>query len=157
MTLTSLIKRASAAAGVSVLLASAAIGYRYIALDQPIALATPSVSDFSAAARYVFIPSKDSSLVEVLDRDKDEIVGRLNPGLIPTLLVVSEAARRLAVSDTNRPSIALIDLANGRTTNIDLPSAPDRLIGSPDGYVVAAIAAKSGNIAIVDMLRGRVV
>src|SRR5262249_56142423 len=47
-------------------------------------------SDFGAVARYVFIPSQNASIVTVVDRDIDGVVGSLDVGLVPKQVLVSD-------------------------------------------------------------------
>lgn len=113
-------------------------------------------SDFSAAARYVFIPSRNAPIVTVVERDGDRVVGTLDPGLVPEQVVVSEAAGKLVAIDGSARGVSVIDLANGRRLAIDLDFTPHRLIASPDGYVVAAADLSAGSVAFIELMRARV-
>jgi DNA-binding beta-propeller fold protein YncE len=113
-------------------------------------------SDFSAAARYVFIPSRNAPIVTVVERDGDRVVGTLDPGLVPEQVVVSEAAGKLVAIDGSARGVSVIDLANGRRLTIDLDFTPHRLIASPDGYVVAAADLSGGSVAFIELMRVRV-
>src|SRR5712692_8274478 len=66
-------------------------------------------SDFSAVARYVFIPSRIVPLVTVVEKDSDEVVGILDAGLVSEQTVVSEATGKLVAVDGMARSVSLVD------------------------------------------------
>jgi len=147
------------ARGAGILALSAAAAMAVIAgipLGKTSTHAAQIKSDFSAAARYVFIPSRNAPIVTVVERDGDRVVGTLDPGLVPEQVVVSEAAGKLVAIDGSARGVSVIDLANGRRLAIDLDFTPHRLIASPDGYVVAAADLSAGSVAFIELMRARV-
>lgn len=147
------------ARGAGILALSAAAAMAVIAvmpLGDTSAHAAQVKSDFSAAARYVFIPSRNAPIVTVVERDGDRVLGTLDPGLVPRQVVVSEAASKLVAIDESARGVSIIELANGRRVTIDLDFAPHRLIASPDGYVVAAADLSGGSVAFIELMRVRV-
>ena len=147
------------ARGAGILALSAAAAMAVIAgipLGKTSTHAAQIKSDFSAAARYVFIPSRNAPIVTVVERDGDRVVGTLDPGLVPEQVVVSEAAGKLVAIDGSARGVSVVDLANGRRLAIDLDFTPHRLIASPDGYVVAAADLSAGSVAFIELMRARV-
>ena len=127
-----------------------------ISASEASAQAAQTKSDFSAVARYVFIPSRGAAMVTVVDRNSDAVVGMLDPGRAPEHVVVSEATSKLAAVDGVARGVSVVDLANGRRTAIDLDFTPRRLIGSPDGNMVAAVDLSAGSVAFIELMRTRV-
>jgi DNA-binding beta-propeller fold protein YncE len=156
---TTLSVRIAAAAGIVVLsIAGAMVVVDRISGDQASTQAAAQAkSDFSAVARYVFIPSRSASMVTVVDKNTDAVVGILEPGLVPEQAVVSEATSKLVAVDGIARGVSVVDLANGRRSAIDLDFAPQRLIGSPDGYMVAAADPSAGAVAFIELMRTRIV
>jgi DNA-binding beta-propeller fold protein YncE len=124
--------------------------------DQARTQAAQVTSDFGGVARYVFIPSRNTSIVTVVDRNTDGVVGTLDAGLVPEQAVVSEATRKLVAVDGIARAVSVVDLANGRRLTIDLDFTPRRLIASPDGYVVAAADLSAGRVDFIELMRNRV-
>jgi DNA-binding beta-propeller fold protein YncE len=113
-------------------------------------------SNFSAVARYVFVPSRNAPIVSVIERESDEVVGTLDLGMVPEQIVVLEAAGKIAAVGGIAPSVSIVDLANGRHLTVGLQFTPHRLIASPDGYLVAAADFSTGSVAFVELARNRV-
>jgi DNA-binding beta-propeller fold protein YncE len=124
--------------------------------DQRRTQAAQVKSDFSAVARYVFIPSRGIPLISVVDRNSDVVIGTLEAGLVPEQVVVSEATSKLVAVGGITQAVSVVDLANGRHTEIDLDFIPRRLIVSPDGYMIAAAEPSAGTVAFIELMRTRV-
>src|SRR5262249_11466260 len=124
--------------------------------DQGRTQAAQVKSDFSAVARYVFIPSRGIPLISVVDRNSDVVIGTLEAGLVPEQVVVSEATSKLVAVGGITQAVSVVDLANGRHTAIDLDFTPRRLIVSPDGYMIAAAEPSAGTVAFIELMRTRV-
>lgn len=146
-----------ALAGILALSVAAVVVMIKVSVDQAGTHAAGGKSDFSAVGRYVFIPSRGAPLVTVVDMNSDAVVGSLDPGLVPEQLFVSEATRKLVAIDGVAPGLSIVDLANGHRTAIDLDFTPQRLIGSPDGYMVAAADPSGGTVGFIELMRSRVV
>jgi DNA-binding beta-propeller fold protein YncE len=150
--------RAAQVAGILALsVAGAMVAMTGVPNDQARTQAAQVTSDFSAVARYVFIPSRNAQIVTVVERDTDGVVGTLDVGLVPEQAVVSEATRKLVAVDGIARAVSVVDLANGRRVTIDLDFTPRWLIASPDGYVAAAADLSAGSVAFVELMRNRVV
>jgi hypothetical protein len=61
-----------------------------------------------------------------------------------------------AATDGIARGVSVVHLANGSRTIIELDFAPRRLIGSPDGYMVAAVDPSAGSVAFIELMRARV-
>lgn len=157
MTVTAFVRAARGGGILALSVAAAMVVIAGIAPGKPDTQAAQVKSDFSAVARYVFIPSRNAPIVTVVDRDIDGVVGTLDVGLVPEQVVVSEATRKLVAVDGSARAVSVADLANGRRVTIDLDFTPRRLIASPDGYVVAAADLSAGSVAFVELMRNRVV
>jgi DNA-binding beta-propeller fold protein YncE len=148
--------RIAAVAILAVSLAAAVLVMDQMPIDQASIRAAQAKSDFSAVARYVFLPSRGVPLITVVDRNSDAVVGTLETGLVPEQVVVSEATNKLTAADGFARGVSVVDLTNGSRTMIELDFAPQRLIGSPDGYMVAAADLSGGSVAFVELMRARV-
>jgi DNA-binding beta-propeller fold protein YncE len=157
MTATAFVRAARGAAILALSVAGAMVVIAGIPPGKPNPQAAQVKSDFSAVARYVFIPSRNAPIVTVIERDSDGVVGTLDIGLVPEQVVVSEATRKLAAVDGIARAVSVVDLTNDRRLTIDLDFTPRRLIASPDGYMVAAADLSTGSVAFVDLMRNRVV
>jgi DNA-binding beta-propeller fold protein YncE len=121
--------------------------------ERAVASASASIQDFSAAQRYVFVPSRTTAVVTMIEGDK--IVGALNLGVIPTQVIVSEAAAKLVAIDRISRGISIVDLKDGRRVSVDLDFVPQRLLNSADGNLVAAADLTSGTIAFIELVHER--
>src|SRR5262249_42082913 len=112
-----------------------------------------SIQDFSAVQRYVFVPSRTTPLVTIIEGDK--IVGGLDLGVVPAQVVVSEAAGKLVAIDAAGRRVSIVDLKDGQQTGVELNFAPQRLLNSADGNLVAAVEPAAGTIAFIELARER--
>ncbi len=117
--------------------------------------AAAAIQDFSAAQRYVFVPSRSTPAVAVIERESDKVVGTLDSGVVPTQVVVSEAAGKLVAIDASLRRVSIVDLRNGRQSGVDLDFVPQRLLTSADGKLVAAIDLAAGTVAFIELARER--
>jgi DNA-binding beta-propeller fold protein YncE len=137
-------------------LAGATVALAAILVRSDSAPAAQPRSDFSAVARYVFVPSRNAPIVGLIERESDGVVGTLDLGLVPEQIVVSEAAGKIAAVDGIAPSVSIVDLANGRQLTLALQFTPHRLIASPDGYLIAAADPSAGSLAFIELARNRI-
>jgi DNA-binding beta-propeller fold protein YncE len=156
MTVTAFVRAARGAGILALAVAAAMVVIAGIAPGKPNTQAAQVKSDFSAVARYVFIPSRNAPIVTVIERDSDGVAGTLDAGLVPEQIVVSEATRKLVAVDGIARAMSVVDLTKDRRLTIDLDFTPRRLIASPDGYVVAVADLSTGSVAFVDLMRNRV-
>ncbi len=142
--------------GVFAVLVAAAVIAAVNMPDDPAATPTAAaIQDFSAVQRYVFVPSRTTPTVTIIERDGDNIVGKLDSGVVPAQVVVSEAVGKLVAIDASGRRVSIVDLRNGRQTGVDLDFAPQRLLNSVDGNLVAAADLAAGTIAFIELVRER--
>lgn len=120
-------------------------------------LSVPARAAFHAAARYVFVPLRHSRTVTVVEKSTDRVIGMVHVGLVPNQMVASEAAGKLAAIDGSAAAVSVVDLASGQDITLRLPFAPQRLVMSPDGYMVAAVNADAGAVAFLELTRTKLV
>ena len=114
---------------------------------------TAALDDFS---RYVFVPSRQSTIVSVIDGKTDKVVAALDVGAIPGQIAVSEAEAKLVASDVGRKTLVIIDLVTQkRSAELPLEITPNFMQLSPDGYLVAVGDVAGGKVAIVSLHQGR--
>lgn len=114
---------------------------------------TPVLDDFS---RYVFVPSRTSATVAVIDSKTDRLIADLDVGVIPGQIVVSEAEAKLVAADVAGKALKIVDLTTRkRLPDLRLAVTPDHMQLSPDGYLVAIGDIAAGKVAIVSLHQGR--
>src|SRR5215470_15883476 len=111
--------------------------------------------NFGAVQRYVFVPSRNTPSVAVIERDSDRVVGTIDVGLVPAQIFVSEAVGKLAAVAAADRRLSIIDLKNGERRSIELDFVPQRLLGSADGNLAVAADLSAGKIAFVELVRVR--
>jgi len=151
--------RTGVASGLVVLLIAALFGSRVI--EVPVTQARVSSdlsrSDFAAVSRFVFVPSRNAPLVTVIDQSSDQVVGKIDPGLVPDQIIVSDAARKLAAIDGATTRLSLVDLSGGQPIIIDLDFIPQRVIAAVDGHLIAVAGLEAGKVAFIELMRARIV
>ncbi|MCR6631929.1 MAG: hypothetical protein NVV74_18810 [Magnetospirillum sp.] len=117
-------------------------------------LATPAwaADGFGDVQRTLFVAGRDSTAVAVVSIESERVIGRLELGLVPRQLAVSESLAKLAAADGRSAQVTVAELASRAVTRLPLPLAPTRLLVSPDGLTLAAFDDASGGIALVDLL-----
>ncbi len=123
-------------------------------LRQPASVDVPSLAD---VGRFLFVQSRDAPEVVVVDGKSDRVVTRLATGNAARQVLVSEAAGILVASLPARRALELIDLASpASVTTLDLALAPEAVVLSPDGYLVAVSDAGGGSVAVVSLSKRQV-
>lgn len=102
--------------------------------------------------RIVFVAGKNETAVAAIAIDTDKIVGRLDLGLVPHRMQVSESLAKLVAADGRAGGVAVAELAAGKVQFLPLAFSPDRLLVSPDGLTLMAANDNSGAIALIDLL-----
>ncbi len=114
----------------------------------------PSLAD---AGKLLFVQSRDAPEVVVVDGKSDRVVTRLSIGNVARQVLVSEAASMLVASMPARHALELVDLASPAfVTNVELPLAPETMVLSPDGYLVAVGDGGGGSVAVVSLSKRQV-
>ena len=75
----------------------------------------------------MFVSGRDSAAVVVIDTDTDTVIGRLEVGLVPRRMLVSESLATLVAADGRGRQVMLVDLVTRTIRALKLPFAPDRL------------------------------
>lgn len=114
---------------------------------------TFTLDDFS---RYVFVASRTSTTVFVIDSKTDRLITQFDVGVIPGQIVVSEAEAKLVASDVAGKVLKVVDLTTRkRLPDLPLAVTPNHMQLSPDGYLVAIGDVTGGKVAIVSLHQGR--
>ncbi|HEY0328832.1 MAG TPA: hypothetical protein VGC77_06990 [Rhodopseudomonas sp.] len=116
------------------------------------ALAADSLTDYR---RTLFVSGRDSTALIAIDIDADAVSGRLELGLLPREIQVSQTGGWMAVIDRQQPRVVVVDLSQRGVRSLPLPLIPTRLRISPDGGIVAAIDDRSGAIVLIDPAQAR--
>ena len=111
--------------------------------------------NFGAVQRYVFVPSRNTPAVAVIERDSDRVVGTIDVGLVPAQIFVSEAVGKLAAVSAGDRRLSVVDLKSGERRSIELDFVPQRLLGSADGNLAVAADLSAGTISFIELARVR--
>lgn len=120
-------------------------------------LTAATAAGFSDATHHVFVASRDSGRVAVLDSRADTVVGTLDLGLVPSQLETSGDSGRLLAVDGVSPRVALAVLAEAMVDAVALDFVPTRLAIGGDGLQAVAAAPEQGRLAVIDLPRAEVV
>jgi len=118
------------------------------------ALANPLLLDIR---RYVFVPSAERPIVEVLDSQTGTFISSIPLGAVPTQVVISRTEAKLAVAGTETAGIDLVDIGNGSRHRIELSHRIGRLVLGTSGTVLAAADHEGGAITLVDLRSERII
>src|SRR5262249_19222256 len=83
--------------------------------------------NFGAVQRYGVVPSRNTPAVAVIERESDRVVGRIDVGLVPAQVFVSEAVGKLAAVAAAERRLSVVDLKSGEGRSIELDFVPQRL------------------------------
>ena len=139
----------------AIFVATAVIAVVELPHDPAALPAAAAIQDFSAAQRYVFVPSRSTPAVAVIEKDGDRVVGTLESGVVPAQVVVSESVGKLVAIDASSRRISIVDLKSGTKNGVDLNFVPQRLLNSADGNLVAAADLAGGMVAFIELVRER--
>ncbi len=102
--------------------------------------------------KFLFVPSRDVPQVTVIDSRSDRVVARIAMPGITRQVLVSEAVGAMVASFPDRSVLEMVDLSSPASrVKIDLTTAPDFMVLSPDGYLVAAADGGRGAISVVSL------
>lgn len=115
-----------------------------------------SVPTFSDGERFVFVPSRGAPEVTVIDSKTDRVIAKIGVAGIPNRVLVSDAVGAMVASFADRSTLQLVDLSSRTPPGVvDLTIAPDFMVLSPDGYLVAAADSSQGSVAVVSLQNRR--
>lgn len=112
----------------------------------------PAAESLADVQHILFVAERDSPAVTAVNIETDRVAGRLELGVVPRQLAVSESLAKLAAADGRTPRLAVAELASRTITPVPLPLVPTRLLISPDGLTLAAIDDAGGDVTLVDLL-----
>jgi hypothetical protein len=105
--------------------------------------------------RTIFVAQQYSTLLTAIDIDDDALVGRLEIGIEPRELQVSQRGGKLVAIDQRSPNVAVVDLATRDRRQLALPLAPTHVRISLDGERLAAFDDATGRVVLIDIAVGR--
>jgi DNA-binding beta-propeller fold protein YncE len=108
-------------------------------------------------SRYVFVLGRDSSGVTVFDSASNAVAANLDIGLVPKQVEISRELSRLVATDGRSQRIVVFDVPTETATTIDLPILAERVTLGTSGWLLAVIDTSGGRVAVVDLIKHRVV
>jgi YVTN family beta-propeller protein len=112
--------------------------------------ASPPGQALEQLNRYVFVPSRASAEVAVIDSKTDEVVARVPVGRVPHQVAVSDVTWSMAVSNTADDTVSIIDLRSlGPVATVPLDHEPEHMEVSPTGDLLAVGNIGAGTISLV--------
>ena len=138
----------------AIFVATAAVVVVELPHDPAARPASAAIQDFSAAQRYIFVPSRSTTAVAVIEKDGDKVVG-IESGVVPVQVIASESVGKLVTIDASSRRISIVDLKSGAKNGVDLNFVPQRLLNSADGNLVAAADLAGGTVAFIELVRER--
>jgi len=115
--------------------------------------APPGLAD---PAHHIFVPSRASAEVAVIDTREDRVVARLPVGNVPHQVAVSKATGKLVTTNTADDTISIVDLETLRTVaTVPLDHEPEHMELSPDGALLAVGNIAAGTVSLVSLAEDR--
>lgn len=105
--------------------------------------------------RTVFVAGRDSTSLVAIDIDTNVVTDRLDLGLVPRDMQISQSGGWLVASDRQNARLVILNLAESSVRSVALSLVPTRLRISADGAIVAALDDAHGGIAVIDLGLGR--
>ena len=102
--------------------------------------------------RTVFVAGRSVTTVAAISAATGSVIGRIDPGLIPVRMQVSEALAKLVAADGYAEGMSIAELASGKVRFLPLAFAPTRLLIGADGITLAAADDASGEVALINLL-----
>lgn len=118
---------------------------------------TALAAGFTDGVRHVFVASRDSGRIAVLDSRDDTVIGSLDMGLVPTQLETSGDTGYLLAVDGVAPRVAVAALNTAEIHPVALDFVPSRLVIGGDGVQAVAASPSLGRLAVIDLRRAEVV
>lgn len=105
--------------------------------------------------RTLFVAQQAATSLTAVDIDADILVGRLEIGLEPRELQISQRGGQLVAIDLRQPQVALVDLASRGRRLLPLSLVPTRVRISPDGERLAVFDDHRGSAILIGRADGR--
>jgi YVTN family beta-propeller protein len=136
-------------------LPAAGLSLLALALAAPPAAAEP-LSGLADPGHYVFVPSRASAEVAVIDIRLDRVVARVPVGRVPHQVVVADTLGRLATTNTADDTLSIVDLADLSTlATLALDLEPEHMELGPDGDLLAVGNIAAGTVSLVSLGEAR--
>jgi DNA-binding beta-propeller fold protein YncE len=104
---------------------------------------------------YVFVPDLAGAEVSVLDAAYDTVVGTLRLPVRPDQFLVSNVLKRIVLSNLAAQSIYVFDLQSQTIeATYTLDFAPETVLLSPDGLLLAVAGSAAGKLAVISLYKG---
>lgn len=110
------------------------------------AAASPGFSDLSS---LVFVASRASPEIAVIDSRVDRVIGHVVLPAVPHQFVLSDKTGRLIATHLAPRAVSVVDLRSLETRVLPLEGRPDGLQISPDGDLVAIASRIEGAIVLL--------
>jgi YVTN family beta-propeller protein len=125
---------------------------RYVVLLLTLLLTSQSRAAFDDLGSYVFVSSRISNVVSVIDTRRDKVVERISLPVAPDQILISEERRRLVASDLQGKRILVVDVDDMKpVTSIALEFPPEAVRIGADGRVLAAASSFNNALALIDL------
>lgn len=108
-------------------------------------------ADYSDMVRYVFAPLRDRGDIAVIDAKNDTLAGVLKVGVEARQLEISPNLARMIVADGHSNALMVVDLTTTTVRRFNMDFAPDRLLMSGDGRILAALSLSEGRVVFIDL------
>jgi YVTN family beta-propeller protein len=120
-----------------------------------LALAMGGPAAASDLDHLVFVPSRDSAEVAVIDTRTDAVVRKVAVGTTPHQVAVSAALDLLVTTNAGEGTISVVDLARPGTpaATIALGRVPEHMELDPTGRLLAVANIEAGSVSLVDLER----
>jgi YVTN family beta-propeller protein len=116
-----------------------------------------AAAGLAALDDYVFVASRGSSAIAVVDATVDEVVASVPLAAPADQYVVSEEARMLVASHRARRLLSLVGLDDLEPRTLELDFVPDQIALAPDGLTLAMSGGGQGIVVIGPLPAGRIV
>jgi YVTN family beta-propeller protein len=116
-----------------------------------------AAAGLAALDDYVFVASRGSSAIAVVDATVDEVVASVPLAAPADQYVVSKEARILVASHRQARRLSLVGLDGLEPRTLKLDFAPDQIELAPDGLTLAISGSEQGMVAIAPLVAGRIV
>jgi YVTN family beta-propeller protein len=116
-----------------------------------------AAADLGALDDYVFVASRGSSAIAVVDATVDEVVASVPLAAPADQYVVSEEVRILVASHRQTRLLSLVDLDGLKARTLELDFDPEQIELAPDGRTLAISGGEQRIVAIAPLPAGRIV
>lgn len=105
--------------------------------------------------RTIFVAQQHATYLTAIDIDAEALAGRLEIGLEPRDLQISQRGGQLVAIDLRQPQVAIVDLASRGRRLLTLPLVPSRVRISPNGERFAVFDDQRGSVILISTADGR--